>query len=180
MKVAQGRVVKDYKIGLASRAMQISSQITEPDHGVLLDDMFFRAGSDIPVSRFILPRVEMELAFILKASLRGPDVTLFDVPNAVDYVVPALEIIDARIEQLDHLSEAPRKVFDTIADNAANAANAGIVIGKRPVKVDSIDPRWVERAHSQGKYRWRRFDIAPSRFDAVRSVSGAEGRGCRL
>ncbi len=140
MKVAQGRVVKGHKIGLTSRAMQISSQITEPDHGVLLDDMFFRDGSDIPVSRFILPRVEVELAFILKAPLRGPDVTLFDVLNAVDYVVPALEIIDARIEQLDRVSKAPRKVFDTIADNAANA---GIVMGGRPVKVDSIDLRWV-------------------------------------
>ena len=177
MKVAQGRVVKDHKIGLASRAMQIWSQITEPDHGVLLDNMFFRAGSDIPVSRFILPHVEVELAFNLKASLRGPDVMLFDMPNAVDYVVPALEINDARIEQLDHVSKAPRKVFVTIADNAANA---GIVMGGRPVKVDSIDLRWVEGAHAQGKYRWRRFGIAPFRFDAVRSVSGAEGRGCRF
>jgi 2-oxo-hept-3-ene-1,7-dioate hydratase len=140
MKVAQGRAVKGHKIGLTSRAMQISSQITEPDHGVLLDDMFFRDGSDIPLSRFILPRVEVELAFVLKSPLRGPDVTLFDVLNAVDYVVPALEIIDARIEQLDRVSKAPRKVFDTIADNAANA---GIVMGGRPVKVDSIDLRWV-------------------------------------
>jgi 2-oxo-hept-3-ene-1,7-dioate hydratase len=140
MKVAQGRAVKGHKIGLTSRAMQIASQITEPDHGVLLDDMFFRDGSDIPLSRFILPRVEVELAFVLKSPLRGPDVTLFDVLNAVDYVVPALEIIDARIEQLDRVSKAPRKVFDTIADNAANA---GIVMGGRPVKVDSIDLRWV-------------------------------------
>jgi 2-oxo-hept-3-ene-1,7-dioate hydratase len=140
LKVAEGRVVKGHKIGLTSRAMQISSQITEPDHGVLLDDMFFRDGSDIPVARFILPRVEVELAFVLKSPLRGPDVTLFDVLNAVDYVVPALEIIDARIEQLDRVSKAPRKVFDTIADNAANA---GIVMGGRPVKVDSVDLRWV-------------------------------------
>jgi 2-oxo-hept-3-ene-1,7-dioate hydratase len=140
MKVAEGRVVKGHKIGLTSRAMQIASQITEPDHGVLLDDMFFRDGSDIPVSRFILPRVEVELAFILKTPLRGAQVTLFDVLNAVDYVVPALEIIDARIEQLDRVSKAPRKVFDTIADNAANA---GIVMGGRPVKVDAVDLRWV-------------------------------------
>jgi 2-oxo-hept-3-ene-1,7-dioate hydratase len=140
LKMAEGRVVKGHKIGLTSRAMQITSQITEPDHGVLLDDMFFRDGSDIPVARFILPRVEVELAFVLKSPLRGPDVTLFDVLNAVDYVVPALEIIDARIEQLDRVSKAPRKVFDTIADNAANA---GIVIGGRPVKVDSVDLRWV-------------------------------------
>jgi 2-oxo-hept-3-ene-1,7-dioate hydratase len=62
------------------------------------------------------------------------------VLNAVDYVVPALEIIDARIEQLDRVSKAPRKVFDTIADNAANA---GIVMGGRPVRVDAVDLRWV-------------------------------------
>jgi 2-oxo-hept-3-ene-1,7-dioate hydratase len=128
MKVAEGRVVKGHKIGLTSRAMQIASQITEPGHGVLLDDMFFRDGSDIPASRFILPRVEVELAFILKTPLRGAQVTLFDVLNAVDCVEPALEIIDARIEQLDRVSKAPCKVFDTIA---GNAASAGIVMGGR-------------------------------------------------
>ena len=61
-KIAEGRVVKGHKIGLTSRAMQVSSQITEPDYGTLLDDMFFDQGSDIPFARFIAPRIEVELA----------------------------------------------------------------------------------------------------------------------
>ena len=139
LKLAEGRVARGHKIGLTSRAMQLASQITEPDHGVLLDDMFFREGSDIPAARFILPRVEVEFAFVLKSALKGPDVTIFDVLAATDHVVPAIEIIDARIEQFDRVTKAPRKVFDTIADNAANA---GIVLGGRPVKVDAVDLRW--------------------------------------
>ena len=91
------------------------------------------------MQRFILPRVEVELAFILGKPLRGPNVTIFEVLAATDYVVPALEIIDARIEQLDRVTKAPRKVLDTIADNAANA---DIVLGGRPVKPDAVDLRW--------------------------------------
>ena len=138
-KLAGGRVVKGHKIGLTSRAMQVSSQITEPDYGTLLDDMFLDQG-DIPFARFIAPRVEVELAFVLGRKLRGPNVTIFDVLSATDYVVPAIEIIDARIEQFDRHTKQPRKVFDTIADNAANA---GIVLGGRPIRPDAVDLRWV-------------------------------------
>lgn len=140
LKLAEGRVVRGHKIGLTSRAMQISSQIDEPDYGVLLDDMFFAAGSEIPFERFIEPRVEVELAFILGKPLRGPDCTLTDVLAATDYVVPAIEIIDARIHRADPATKKPRKVFDTIADNAANA---GIVLGGRPVKPGEVDLCWV-------------------------------------
>ena len=84
MKIAEGRVLKGHKIGLTSRAMQMSSQINEPDYGDLLDDMFFNDGSDIPVSRFIVPRVEVELAFILGKPLKGPNCTIFDVLAATD------------------------------------------------------------------------------------------------
>jgi 2-oxo-hept-3-ene-1,7-dioate hydratase len=140
MKIAEGRTVKGHKIGLTSRAMQLSSQITEPDYGTLLDDMFFQEGSDIPFQRFIAPRIEVELAFVLKRRLQGPNVTIFDVLDATDYVVPAIEIIDARIEQFDRHTKAMRKVFDTISDNAANA---GIITGGRPVKPDQVDLRWV-------------------------------------
>ncbi|GAA4335911.1 2-oxo-hepta-3-ene-1,7-dioic acid hydratase [Variovorax defluvii] len=139
-KLAEGRLVKGHKIGLTSRAMQQASQITEPDYGTLLDDMFFEQGGDIPFARFIAPRVEVELAFVLGKRLQGPHVSLFDVLAATDYVVPAIEIIDARIEQFDRETGAMRKVFDTIADNAANA---GIVTGGRPVKPDAVDLRWV-------------------------------------
>ena len=140
LEQADGRVVKGRKIGLTSRAMQQASQITEPDYAPLMDDMFFAQGSDIPVERFIAPRVEVELAFVLGRPLRGPGVTLFDVLAATEYVTPAVEIIDARIEQFDRETKAPRKVFDTIADFAANA---GIVLGGRPVKPDAVDLRWV-------------------------------------
>jgi 2-oxo-hept-3-ene-1,7-dioate hydratase len=140
MKVAAGRVLKGHKIGLTSRAMQQSSQIDEPDYGDLLDDMFFRDGSDIPSSRFIVPRVEVELAFILGKPLRGPDCTLFDALDATEYVIPAIEIIDARIEQLDRDTKRPRKVMDTISDNAANA---GIVMGGRAIRPLDVDLRWV-------------------------------------
>ena len=140
LELADGRSIKGRKIGLTSRAMQLSSQIDEPDDAPLMDDMFFAAGGDIPVQRFIAPRVEVELAFILGKPLKGPGVTLFDVLGATDYVTPAIEIIDARIEQFDRDTLAPRKVFDTISDFAANA---GIVLGGRPVRPLDVDLRWV-------------------------------------
>ncbi|MBE7367705.1 2-oxo-hept-4-ene-1,7-dioate hydratase [Ramlibacter pallidus] len=138
MKVAEGRQVRGHKIGLTSRAMQQSSQIDEPDYGTLLDDMFFAPG-DIPTDRFIAPRVEVELAFILERPLRGEQVTVDDVLEATGYVQPAIEIIDARIEQFDRHTKAPRKVFDTISDNAANA---GILLGGRQVHPREVDLPW--------------------------------------
>jgi len=140
LELAEGRRIKGRKIGLTSRAMQVSSQIDEPDYAPLMDDMFFAQGGDIPFQRFIAPRVEVELAFVLGRPLAGPEVTLFDVLSATDYVTPAVEIIDARIEQFDRETKAPRKVFDTISDFAANA---GIVLGGRPVKPMDLDLRWV-------------------------------------
>jgi 2-oxo-hept-3-ene-1,7-dioate hydratase len=140
LEIADGRTIKGRKIGLTSRAMQQASQITEPDFAPLMDDMFFDAGGDIPVSRFIAPRVEVELAFILDKPLKGPGVTLFDVLSATSYVVPAIEIIDSRIEQFDRETRVMRKVFDTISDFAANA---GIVLGGRPVRPVDVDLRWA-------------------------------------
>lgn len=140
LKLAEGRTVIGHKIGLTSRAMQLASQITEPDYGTLLDDMLLPSGSDVEAARFIVPRLEVEFAFILGRALKGPKVSLVDVLNATDYVVPALELIDARIAQFDRQTRAPRKVLDTIADNAANGA---IVIGGRPMKPDAVDWRWA-------------------------------------
>ena len=140
MTVADGRTIRGRKIGLTSRAMQQASQIDEPDYAPLMDDMFFAAGGDIPIDRFIAPRVEVELAFVLGRPLKGPGVTLFDVLSATDYVTPAVEIIDARIEQFDRETRAMRKVTDTISDFAANA---GIVTGGRPVRPTDIDLRWA-------------------------------------
>lgn len=139
-KLDGGRKVIGHKIGLTSRAMQRSSNVNEPDFGTLLDDMLFMDGTDIPMSRFIEPRVEVELAFILGKPLKGPNCTIYDVLAATEYVTPAIEIIDARIERIDKATGVTRKVYDTISDNAANA---GIVLGGRPVKPDALDLRWV-------------------------------------
>jgi 2-oxo-hept-3-ene-1,7-dioate hydratase len=139
-ELADGRTIRGRKIGLTSRAMQQASQITEPDFAPLMDDMFFEPGGDIPFQRFIAPRVEVEFAFILGRALEGPGVTLYDVLGAAEWVTPAVEIIDARIEQFDRETKAPRKVTDTISDFAANA---GIVLGGRPVRPTEIDLRWA-------------------------------------
>ena len=138
-KVDQGQRVVGYKIGLTSRAMQNAMKINEPDYGVLLDDMVFADGGDIDVSQFCDPRIEVELAFILKDKLEGENVTLFDVLNATDYVVPALEIIAARSHRVHPETGYTRTIVDTISDNAANA---GIIMGGRPIKPLDMDLRW--------------------------------------
>lgn len=140
MKVERGRVVKGHKIGLTSKAMQSALDIDEPDSGILLDDMFFENGGLVPSDRFIATRVEAELAFIIKNRISGPHCTMFDVLNATDFVVPALEILDTRVERIDPRTKATRKIFDTIADNAANA---GIVLGGRPIRPLEADLRWI-------------------------------------
>lgn len=132
-KVAGGRKVIGHKIGLTSKAMQRSSMIDEPDYGVLLDDMVYPDGGKIKAADFCVPRVEVELAFVLAKPLKGPGVGLIDVLRATEYVVPSLELIDARLKD-------PRKIYDTISDNGAAA---GIVLGGRPVKPHEVDMRWV-------------------------------------
>ncbi|GAA4001180.1 2-oxo-hepta-3-ene-1,7-dioic acid hydratase [Comamonas faecalis] len=140
LKRADGQKVIGHKIGLTSRAMQQSSQIDEPDFGTLFDEMLYPDAGRIPMERFIDPMVEVELAFILKDRLEGGQVTIFDVLSATDYVVPAVEIIDARCQRVDPETGRPRKVMDTISDNAANV---GIILGGRPVKPQEVDLRWV-------------------------------------
>lgn len=132
-KIAAGARLIGHKVGLTSKAMQRSSQIDEPDFGYLLDDMMIADGAKVPHASFCRPRVEMELAFVLGKQLKGPGVGLMDVLRATEYVVPAMEIVDARL--LD-----PRKIFDTVADNGAAA---GIVVGGRPIGPMDVDLRWV-------------------------------------
>jgi 2-oxo-hept-3-ene-1,7-dioate hydratase len=132
-KIEGGRKLIGHKIGLTSKAMQQSSQIDEPDYGHLLDDMMIADGAKVRHADYCVPRVEPELAFVLGKPLKGPNVGLLDVLRATEYVVPAIEIIDARVQN-------PRKIFDTVADNGAAA---GIVLGGRPVKPMDIDLRWV-------------------------------------
>ncbi|MBT2334978.1 2-oxo-hepta-3-ene-1,7-dioic acid hydratase [Variovorax paradoxus] len=136
LKLRNGRSVKGHKIGLTSKAMQRAVNIAEPDYGTLLDDMFYRDGAVIPSERFLQLKIEAELAFVLAKPLSGPDCTLFDVLDATAYVTPALEILDARIQRIDPETKRTRNVFDTISDNAANAA---LVLGGRPFKPAVID-----------------------------------------
>ena len=140
LKIAAGRTVKGWKIGLTSKAMQSALNIDIPDSGVLLNDMFFDDGATIPDARFIQPRIEAEIAFIMKSPLGGPDVTVADVCAATQWVVPSLEILDTRILRVDPYTKKTRTVFDTISDNAANA---GIVLGEQRHKPDAFDLRWV-------------------------------------
>jgi len=132
-KIDAGAKLIGHKVGLTSKAMQRSSQIDEPDYGHLLDSMMIADGARIAHENYCVPRVEIELAFILGKPLRGPGVRLPDVLRATEYVVPAIEIVDARLQD-------PRKIFDTVADNGAAA---GIVIGGRPVGPLDVDLRWV-------------------------------------
>lgn len=139
-KLAEGRKVIGYKIGLTSRAMQMAMKIDTPDYGVLLDDMVFANGSGICTADFCDPRVEVEFAFVMKKALAGDDVSLDQVLDATDYVVPALELIAARSFRTDPDTGYTRTVIDTIADNAANA---GIIVGDVQVKPSEIDLRWA-------------------------------------
>ncbi|MGU3575015.1 2-oxo-hept-4-ene-1,7-dioate hydratase [Brucellaceae bacterium C25G] len=140
LKLNSGRKLIGHKIGLTSKAMQYAVGINEPDYGFLLDNMLYQDGADIQTDQFISTRVEAELAFILNKRLEGPGCTIFDVLNATEYVIPALEILDTRIERLDQASGSTRKVYDTVSDNAANAA---LVLGGRPFKPHDIDLRWI-------------------------------------
>jgi 2-oxo-hept-3-ene-1,7-dioate hydratase len=132
-KIREGRRLIGHKVGLTSKAMQRSSQISEPDYGHLLDDMLLSDGAKVAYADYCVPRVEIELAFQLGKPLQGPGIRLTDVLRATEYVIPALEIVDARVQN-------PRKIFDTIADNGAAAS---IVTGGRPVRPMDVDLRWV-------------------------------------
>lgn len=128
-----------WKIGLTSRAMQQTLGIETPDSGYLLESMRFEDGAAIAPDRFIQPRVEAELAFVMARDLDA-GAGVHDVMDATAYVVPALEILDTRILRRDPVSGTARNVCDTIADNAANA---GFVLGGRPMRPGALDPRWA-------------------------------------
>ena len=95
--VDAGRVIRGWKIGLTSKAMQYALNIDIPDSGVLFEDMFFDNGGAVPTERFIATRIEAEICFIMKDDLQGPGVTAADVIAATESVCPSLEILDTRI-----------------------------------------------------------------------------------
>jgi 2-oxo-hept-3-ene-1,7-dioate hydratase len=143
LDLASGRTVVGHKVGLTSKAMQQQMKIDRPDYGTLLNDMVFEPGSTLDAAQFIDPRIEVELAFVLATTLAKPDVGLEDVLAATDYVVPAVELIDARSHRVDPASGRARTVIDTISDNAANA---GIITGGTRRKPSGVDLRWVGAA----------------------------------
>lgn len=140
IKLGLGRSVVGHKIGLTSRVMQVNMGIDEPDFGFLLDDMVFEEGSTIKASDFLDPKIEVELAFILKKELKGENLSIEEVLDATEYVMPALELIAARTFRVHPETGRRRTVRDTISDNAANA---GIILGGKKVQPREIDLRWV-------------------------------------
>jgi len=132
-KVKAGAKLIGHKVGLTSKAMQRSSMIDEPDFGFILDDQIIADGAKVKHGAYCKPRVEVELAFVMGKRLQGPGVGLHDVLRATEYVIPAIEIVDARIQD-------QRKIFDTVSDNGAAA---GIAMGGRPVGPLDVDLRWV-------------------------------------
>ncbi len=124
-RLAQGRTVQGHKVGLTSAAMQRLLGVTDPDYGHLLDDFFHLEHMPIPIDLFVQPRIEPEVAFVLKKPLKGPGVTVHEALRAVDFVLPALEIVDSRIR------DWKIGLFDTIADNASSGA---VVLGSTPTR----------------------------------------------
>jgi 2-keto-4-pentenoate hydratase len=129
-KVAQGQTIVGKKIGLTSKAMQDLLGVDEPDYGHLLDSMVIENGSAVPKQKVLQPKVEGEIAFILKKDLKGPNVTTLDVLQATDYILPAIEVVDSRVQ------DWKIKLPDTIADNASSAFYA---LGGKPVKIEDVD-----------------------------------------
>jgi len=131
-KLARGQKVVGMKIGLTSKAMQQMLGVHEPDYGHVLDSMVVFEGEPVSLSHLIQPRVEAEVAFVLRERLCGPGVTVADVLRATAGVMPSLEIIDSRVK------DWKIKIQDTIADNASSAA---IILGGALMPVDGLDLR---------------------------------------
>lgn len=139
-KRAAGHRVIGWKIGLTSKAMQDALKIDVPDSGILFDHMAVPDAGRIAAGRFIQPRIEAEIAFVMKSPLIGENVTREDVIAATDYVAPSLEILDTRILRADPETGQVRGIVDTISDNAANA---GVILGAQRHAVETHDLRWV-------------------------------------
>ena len=131
-KVGEGKVVVGKKIGLTSRVMQNMLGVPEPDYGHLFDDMVGEEELPIKLSNLLQPKVEAEIAFVLKEELKGPGVTLAKVLQATEGVMASFEIIDSRIK------DWKIKIQDTVADNASSAM---VVLGKQLIPLNEIDLR---------------------------------------
>lgn len=132
LQVAQGARIVGSKIGLTSQAVQRQIGVDQPDYGLLLDNMEYAEGLPIPMSRLQQPKIEAEIAFILGRDLDSPRPTLTEVIQAIDYVVPAFEIVGSRIRDWNI------KLIDTIADNASSS---GYVLGTPLRRLEGLDLR---------------------------------------
>jgi 2-keto-4-pentenoate hydratase len=128
----QGRRLVGRKIGLTSLAVQRQLGVDQPDFGMLFADMEVPDGGEIDCSRLIQPKAEGEIAFVLGRALLREDTTLAELISAVDYVLPALEIVDSAI------ADWKISLADTVADNASSAL---YVLGKQPTRLSSLDLR---------------------------------------
>jgi len=133
-RIADGEKVIGLKVGLTSKAMQNLLGVSEPDYGHLTNKMLLTEGDICSMNELIQPKVEGELAFCLKKTLKGPGVTIADVYNATGWVVPAIEIVDSRIK------DWKIKLNDTIADNGSSAK---LVVGSRMTKINDVDMRLI-------------------------------------
>jgi 2-keto-4-pentenoate hydratase len=129
-RIASGAAIVGYKVGLTSEPMRRQFGVDEPDFGHLLTDMVRAADAPIRTRQFLQPRAEPEIALVLGSSLRGPQVSVSDIVAATAYAVPAIEIIDSRIEGWKI------GLVDTVADNASSG---GFVIGQSPTALDRLD-----------------------------------------
>jgi 2-keto-4-pentenoate hydratase len=127
---AKGRRLIGRKIGLTSKAVQAQLGVDQPDYGMLFADMLVTDGEEVPLSKIIQPKVEGEVALVLKHDLDGADITLAQLTAAVDYVVAAIEIVDSRIEKWNI------KIQDTIADNASSGL---FVLGTERKTLSGLD-----------------------------------------
>jgi 2-keto-4-pentenoate hydratase len=133
-RTADGDPVQGHKVGLTSAAMQRQLGVDQPDYGHLLASMFHLESLPIAVNRYISPRVEPEIAFVLRRSLRGPGINVAQALSAIDYLLPSIELIDSRIRDWEI------GLIDTVADNASSA---GVILGSRPVPIDALDLRLI-------------------------------------
>ena len=127
-----GRRIIGHKVGLTSVAMQQQLGVDQPDFGHLTDDFAHLEHQPIPLGQYLQPRVEPEIAFVLRKPLSGPGVTVTEAIDAVDYVLPALEIVDSRV------ADWRITLVDTIADNASSG---GFVLGSTPTRLADVDLR---------------------------------------
>ena len=133
-KLNSGQSIRGHKVGLSSKAMQKMMGVNEPDYGHLLDDFFHSNGDTIPTGKYFIPRIEVEIAYVLGKPLPASNCTVEDVINATEYIQPALELIDSRIK------DWKIKLVDTISDNASSA---GLILGGQKADPKIITPKLI-------------------------------------